>query len=216
MKHLGVLDKRWVRIFVLLVVGFVAFVAYPFVSSAAKYGDEGQEVKQVQQALVDGGWWTWVDGEYGPHTYRTVAAFQKANGLQVDGIAGPITQGALGLSQAVRGQQQQITKPVVAPNPPPGKIPGRCTEWEAGLAYFSPGWDVVRMSKIMYRESRCRPDVTSNTGCCRGLLQIHQIHIPNLAPCGVYSKQDLFTPGKNICSAAIVYKRAGGMSPWAL
>lgn len=93
---------------------------------------------------------------------------------------------------------------------------GRCVGAEPLLAFYSPGWDVARMSRIMYRESRCQPGVTSSTGCCRGLLQIHQLHVPSLGGCGVHSRSDLFDPVKNVCSAAIVWTKAGGYSPWAL
>ena len=193
-------------------------MAYPFIAEAAEYGDSGAEVAEVQEALVEGGWWTWVGGEFGPHTLKTVRAFQRANGLQVDGIVGPVTGSALGLATAERGTQTQIAAPEVVIAPPPAPTAGRCTEWESTLEFFAPpqGWDVVRMSKIMYRESRCRPDVTSSTGCCHGLLQMHQMHVRNLAPCGVYSASDLFSPGKNICSASILFQRAGGYSPWRL
>jgi peptidoglycan hydrolase-like protein with peptidoglycan-binding domain len=36
-----------------------------------------------------------VDGSYGRHTRRAVAAFQSAHGLKPDGIAGPLTTAAL-------------------------------------------------------------------------------------------------------------------------
>ena len=38
------------------------------------------------------------DGVYGPQTRRAVRRFQAAHGLAVDGIAGPVTLSALGLS----------------------------------------------------------------------------------------------------------------------
>ena len=37
-----------------------------------------------------------VDGIFGSKTYAAVMAFQKANGLSADGIAGPLTWGKLG------------------------------------------------------------------------------------------------------------------------
>ena len=36
-----------------------------------------------------------VDGKLGPKTEQAIKAFQKANGLQVDGIVGPETKAAL-------------------------------------------------------------------------------------------------------------------------
>ncbi len=60
-------------------------------------GATGPEVDQVQIALVAAGYPIAVDGTYGPRTEAAVRDFQAANNLEVDGIAGPDTQTALGL-----------------------------------------------------------------------------------------------------------------------
>ena len=60
-------------------------------------GTSGPEVEQVQIALVAFGYPIAVDGTYGPRTEAAVRDFQAANDLEVDGIAGPDTQTALGL-----------------------------------------------------------------------------------------------------------------------
>jgi peptidoglycan hydrolase-like protein with peptidoglycan-binding domain len=50
----------------------------------------------MQQALIDLGFLSGrADGIFGPITQSAVMAFQRANGLAVDGIAGPRTLGAL-------------------------------------------------------------------------------------------------------------------------
>ncbi|MGN1162488.1 MAG: spore cortex-lytic enzyme [Christensenellales bacterium] len=55
--------------------------------------------KQIQQKLKDLGYYSGaVDGIYGNATRSAVIAFQKANGLVADGIAGPKTIAALGLN----------------------------------------------------------------------------------------------------------------------
>lgn len=81
------------------------------------------------------------------------------------------------------------------------------------LAQQSPGWDVNRMARIAYRESRCQPSASNS--CCTGVLQIHAIWIPKAASCGVYSRSDLQSAWKNVCVAAIIYRQQG-MGAWSL
>jgi hypothetical protein len=60
---------------------------------------EGDDVRQVQQALTRNGSQLVVDGFFGPDTDKAVKAFQQQKQLQpVDGIVGPATLAALGLS----------------------------------------------------------------------------------------------------------------------
>lgn len=175
-------------------------------------GETGDPVRGVQEKLRGYGYSVVVDGVFGPQTDRAVRHFQKVNGLVVDGIVGPITSRALGVSQAVR-TNPPTAQP--APTPPPAAAASgswtRCPQWESTAEYFGLP---TQFDAIMFRESRCRPDVTSSTGCCKGLLQIHRIHLPK-PECDVYSESDLFDPTKNICVASVLYKRSG-MSPWAL
>ena len=61
-------------------------------------GDAGFEVEGLQQALTRSGHYTGpVDGDFGPELKRAVEAYQKENGLAVDGVAGPATLRQLGL-----------------------------------------------------------------------------------------------------------------------
>lgn len=65
----------------------------------SKYGSRGGEVTQIQQKLNNLGYSTGgVDGVYGKQTERAVIAYQKANGLTVDGIAGSQTLKSLGVT----------------------------------------------------------------------------------------------------------------------
>lgn len=88
----------------------------------------------------------------------------------------------------------------------------RCTGYEDMLAAYSPGWDVVRMSQIMYRESRCNPGAYNPSGAT-GLLQILKSHCawlaPRVGPC------NLTNPSYNIRAAAELF-RNGGYQHWAL
>jgi len=61
-------------------------------------GDSGYEVKQLQQALFDKGFYAGaVDGKFTDAVVRAVKEFQKAEGLKADGVAGPKTLQKLGL-----------------------------------------------------------------------------------------------------------------------
>lgn len=59
-------------------------------------GEDGDEVHLLQARLTDLGFWLGQpDGGYGQLTRQAVMAFQKANGLSRDGVAGPATLAAL-------------------------------------------------------------------------------------------------------------------------
>jgi len=59
-------------------------------------GDEGDTVKQLQEALIQLGYLSGKpDGKYGAQTVAAVKAFQKNNNLKSDGAAGEKTQKAL-------------------------------------------------------------------------------------------------------------------------
>jgi 3D (Asp-Asp-Asp) domain-containing protein len=63
------------------------------------WGSQGSEVVTLQQTLNTQGYWSGeADGIFGPQTYAAVIKFQKANGLNVDGIVGTNTRTALGLT----------------------------------------------------------------------------------------------------------------------
>ena len=61
------------------------------------WGCKGSDVRRLQQELKNLGYSQikYVDGIYGKQTYDAVRAFQKNNGLSVDGIAGRKTQNRL-------------------------------------------------------------------------------------------------------------------------
>ena len=73
-------------------------------ATVLKAGDQGAEVKAMQQRLVALGYLAAADGIYGPRTYNAVVAFQKRNGLTSDGIAGKLTLNRLNSSSAVAAQ----------------------------------------------------------------------------------------------------------------
>ncbi|MFB4213311.1 C40 family peptidase [Shouchella sp. JSM 1781072] len=68
--------------------------------------DRGQDVRNLQQDLIYAGYTVSDDGIYGSETENAVTSFQQDHGLQVDGIAGPATQGALGNVDASTPRQE--------------------------------------------------------------------------------------------------------------
>jgi len=64
-------------------------------SEKLRWGSEGTAVKQLQSALNEHGASLSVDGKFGGLTNGAVKDFQRSHDLQVDGVVGPKTQGAL-------------------------------------------------------------------------------------------------------------------------
>lgn len=61
-------------------------------------GDEGAEVKQLQENLIKLGYscGSWgADGDFGNATEQAVIKFQREHGLDADGLVGPLTQSAI-------------------------------------------------------------------------------------------------------------------------
>jgi hypothetical protein len=93
---------------------------------------------------------------------------------------------------------------------------GRCVGAESLLGEHSPGWNVERMSRIMYRESRCQPQVRNRSGAT-GLLQIMPSNCRYIAEqmgeaCTVAKLSD---PLFNIRAGAVLFEY-DGYRPWAL
>jgi len=93
---------------------------------------------------------------------------------------------------------------------------GRCVGWEQVLAEHSPGWSIERMSRIMYRESRCQPGARNRSSSATGLLQILSSHCSWLAEqMGTWCTRDRLTdPVFNIRVAAVLWSEQG-YGAWA-
>lgn len=60
-----------------------------------RLGSHGARVRELQALLVRAGYPVTLDGDFGPATSNAVRAFQQANGLEPDGVAGPQTMATL-------------------------------------------------------------------------------------------------------------------------
>ncbi|MGN0970623.1 MAG: peptidoglycan-binding protein, partial [Aristaeellaceae bacterium] len=86
-----------------------------------RQGDVSDAVVLMQQRLISLGYLAGdADGNFGVLTYRALQAFQKANGLTVDGIAGKQTLAALNSANAA-------ANPGTGTNPTPTATPGFST-----------------------------------------------------------------------------------------
>lgn len=75
-----------------------------------RFESSGPRVRALQEALNRHGAGLEVDGDFGPLTENAVTAFQASRGLERDGVAGPVTLAALG-----------VTFSPPPPPPPPGR-----------------------------------------------------------------------------------------------
>lgn len=88
--------KKFLKLFVILVLIFS--LGTLCASALSKIGSRSEEVRQIQSALQSRGYYSGsIDGIFGTLTKKAVTAFQRDNGLKVDGIAGPETLKALGI-----------------------------------------------------------------------------------------------------------------------
>lgn len=85
----------------LICIGAIVFVMTNNVEALSKYGSRGEEVKQIQTKLKRWGYYTGsIDGVYGNKTVEAVKYFQRKNGLTSDGVAGPATLKAMGITSS--------------------------------------------------------------------------------------------------------------------
>ncbi len=71
------------------------------VETLSRVGSRGDEVKQIQTKLKNWGYYKGnVDGIFGEQTKQAVISFQKKNSLTADGVAGPQTLKAMGISSS--------------------------------------------------------------------------------------------------------------------
>lgn len=67
--------------------------------STIRYGSKGDSVIKLQNFLVSSGYDIVVDGKFGRQTETILKAYQTKNGLEADGVCGPITWGVINGSQ---------------------------------------------------------------------------------------------------------------------
>ena len=102
-------NKRRIFMIGIMTLSILSIICYIFlknneVEALSKYGSRGDEVTQIQTKLKRWGYYNGnIDGIYGSQTQEAVRYFQRKNGLTVDGIAGPKTLAAMGISSSSSG-----------------------------------------------------------------------------------------------------------------
>ena len=82
--------KKYVKIIAAVLIYIICMAPQCF--SLSKIGSRGEEVRQIQIALVKRGYYIGtVDGIFGTRTEHVLKHFQRHSGLTPDGIAGPET-----------------------------------------------------------------------------------------------------------------------------
>lgn len=102
---------KYKRLLIILIILFSVGAVFALaqnnnVEATSRYGSRGEEVKQIQTKLKRWGYYNGsVDGIYGTQTVNAVKNFQRKNGLTADGIAGPATLKALGITSSSGSSQ---------------------------------------------------------------------------------------------------------------
>ena len=95
----------------------IAVISLAQQAQAATYrqGSTGEQVRIIQTKLKNWGYYDGsVDGIFGSGTAEAARYFQRKNGLTADGIAGPATLKALGMSTGGGGSGQESTVELLA------------------------------------------------------------------------------------------------------
>lgn len=97
--------KRKILYAVVILITYLATTLFftPFMdavnAATYSYGSKGSVVREIQTRLKRWGYYNAsIDGVYGYRTFTAIKAFQKKNGLNADGVTGPQTLKALGIS----------------------------------------------------------------------------------------------------------------------
>lgn len=151
--------------------------ALPVPTATLRKGSKGEQVKQLQNALVKLGFMTEAQmntgpGTFGPRTDAALRAFQRSKGLAVDGIYGPKSQAAL--RTVLGGGNTNSTPPVNTGNLI--KVPG---SENVSAAFKSKLVDISKrlgvnpnyLMAVMSFESKLNPKAVNPLSNATGLIQ---------------------------------------------
>lgn len=138
---------------------------------------------------------------------RAIRAWQKANGLVVDGIVGPQTLRSLDLGPSATATVSAVRVSPPVPEPGNGTV-------ESIIRDVWPDDIEDEAVRIATRESRLVP--TAANACCYGLMQIHfRAHRAWLTTLGITSPEQLLDARTNAEVGYQLYL-IDGWNPWRL
>ena len=108
---------------------------FAFESTTLYNGSKGEDVRELQQALIDLGYLNGsADGIFGNKTENAVRKFQKSNKLTVDGLAGSATRAAiLNKAQTKKGNGNQTASASSSPTPASASEPNVSSSSASGV-----------------------------------------------------------------------------------
>lgn len=105
-------DDVIARLLILTIVScaLLAFLPGPALEALSRQGSTGTQVRQIQRRLISLGYLSGgEDGVYGEKTADAVRRFQRAKGLDADGVAGVVTLTALDIVFREGGKGRDVT-----------------------------------------------------------------------------------------------------------
>lgn len=129
--------KQWIAM-LLVFITICGTVCYAAGAATLSYGSRGDDVTTLQEKLKRWGYYQGtVDGRFGEATRNAVMYFQRKNGLTADGIVGPATLKALGMSTGTSG--------------------GNSSSSSSSSSSGSGSGDVYLLARAVYGEARGEP-----------------------------------------------------------
>ena len=127
MKRFGFGRKLMISLLAICLCMAMTVPALALDPSTLYNGSTGEEVKALQQKLIDLGYLEGTaDGIFGNKTEKAVRRFQWKNGMTADGLAGKRTLAALGTAQGgakAPASETAAAAPAAAPTAAPAAAP---------------------------------------------------------------------------------------------
>lgn len=136
-----------------------------------RYQDRGTAVRKLQNRLIELGYMPEgsADGAYGYQTYNAVRDFQRANGLDVDGTAGPTTLTNLYENPAVLPRMTATVAPTATPTP---SLPPLPTPEPAPVTTAPAAATPEAVQEIALPESIAAPDAADAAAAANVLTEV--------------------------------------------